>query len=155
MKPDFDTPLDVALSDGHVPTHWTAPYGQFLSFSSLLFLNYSGLVPCNISCIHIKKFTHLWLNVSQAWDTDFGRKMEKNKPKPLFRDDLELQQPPNRNVPRFSDHPRDTGKYSTCLRNSGSRRSSPTWFAQSLELWSVSMHTDFGILAILFTRVLA
>ena len=48
MKPDFDTPLDVALSDGHIPTHWTAPYGPFLSFIfiTLLFLDYSGLVPC-------------------------------------------------------------------------------------------------------------
>ena len=42
-KPDFDTPLDVALFDGHIPTHWTAPNGSFLSlilFSSLLFLDY-------------------------------------------------------------------------------------------------------------------
>ena len=46
-KLDFDTPLDVALSDGHIPTHCTAPYGPFLSFIFITLI-FGFLWPCSM-----------------------------------------------------------------------------------------------------------
>ena len=83
--------------------------------------------------------------MSQAWDTGFGKKkLRKTKPKPQFVMILSCSNPQNGYVPRFSEHSHDVGKYSMCLHNSGSRRSSPTWFVQSLVLWLVSMHTNLA-----------
>ena len=77
-KPDFDTPLDVALSDGHVPTHWIAPYGPVLShiFHHSYFLDYSGFVPCNISCTKKKKLNLPWKELWNSWLGALPRKQK-------------------------------------------------------------------------------
>ncbi len=68
--------------------------------------------------------------------------------KPLSVLVLSCSKPQNAFVPPFSEHPHNVSEYRTYLHNSDSRRSSHAWFAQSLVLWLLSMHTKFGILAI-------